>query len=107
MDLKDNNDEIIKLFQEIYSGERESVFSKRIQTVLDMRNSQGPIPRNQRILCRPELEDLFKRIKYDDCINRDRIICNAYKLFAYTQSEIAHYLRMDSTTISKIVSKTN
>ena len=107
MDLEDNDDQIIKLFQEIYSGEREPVFTKRIQTVLDMRNSMGPIPRNQRILCRPELEELFKKIKYDDLINRDRIICSAYNLYAYTQSEIAHYLGMDRTTISKIASKTN
>ena len=107
MDLKDNDDEIIKLFQKIYSGEREPVFSKRIQTVLDMRNSTGPVPRNQRIISRPRIEELFEGIRYNDLNNRDQIICKAYKLYAYTQSEIANYLGMDRTTISKIVSKTN
>ena len=106
MDLKDNGDEIIKLFQEIYSGKREPVFSKRIQTVLDMRNSLGPIPRNQRILSRPGLEELFNGITYGDFETRNNMIRDAYKLYAYTQTEIAAFLDISRSAVSKVVCNT-
>ncbi|NOY86610.1 MAG: hypothetical protein GXP52_04850 [Deltaproteobacteria bacterium] len=32
MDLKKNDDQVISLFQKVYTGEREPVFSRRIQT---------------------------------------------------------------------------
>lgn len=107
MELKDNDDEIIRLFQEVYSGEREPVFQKRIRTILDMENSLGPVPRNQRIISRPELKELFNGNEYGDLETRNKIVIKAFKLFAYTQSEIAGHLELDKTTISKIVNKTN
>lgn len=107
IELKDNDDQIIRLFQEVYAGEREPVFSRRIQTVLDMKNSLGPVPRKQRILRRPDLDELFVGCEYGDLETRNRISLDAFKLYAYTQSEIAAFLGLDRTTISKIVSKTN
>jgi len=107
MDVKENDDEIIRLFQKVYAGEREPVFPKRIRTLLDMRNSLGPVPRNQRILSRPDLQNLFNGNEFGDLEKRDRIIREAFKLYAYTQSEIAAFLGLNRTTISKIVSKTN
>ena len=107
MELKENDDQIIRLFQKVYAEEREPVFPKRIRPLLDMRNSLGPVPRNQRILSRPELEYLFNGNEFGDLEKRDRIIREAFKLYAYTQSEIAAFLGLDRTTISKIVTKTN
>jgi len=63
MDLKENDDQIIRLFQKVYAQEREPVFQKRIRTILDMENSMGPIPKNQRVLSRPDLKELFNGTK--------------------------------------------
>ena len=107
MELKDNDDKIIRLFQKVYAEEREPVFPKKIRHLLDMRNSLGPVPRNQRILSRPHLEDLFNGSEFGDLEKRDRIIRDAFELYAYPQTEIATFLGLDRTTISKIVSNTN
>ncbi len=107
MELKDNDDKIIRLFQKVYAEEREPVFPKKIRHLLDMRNSLGPVPRNQRILSRPHLEDLFNGSEFGDLEKRDRIIRDAFELYAYPQTEIATFLGLDRTTISKIASKTN
>ena len=74
---------------------------------MDMENCLGPVPRNQRIISRPELKELFNGNEYGDLETRNRIVIEALKLFAYTQSEIAAHLEQDKTTISKIVNKTN
>ena len=75
--------------------------------MLDMRNSLRPIPRNQRILSRPELEELFDGNEYGDLETRNRIIRDAFKLYAYTQPEIAAFLELERSTISKVICKTN
>ena len=106
-DLKENDDQIITLFQKDYAQERDPIFQKRIGTILDMENSLGPIPRNQRILARPELMELFNGNEHGDFEIRDQIISEAFKFLAYTQSEIAVHLGLHKTTISKIISKTN
>jgi len=95
------------MFQKVSEQDREPVFHKRIRTVLDMKNSLGPIPRNQRILSRPDLPELFNGKENGHYIERNKIIRAAFKLYAYKQSEIAAYLGLDRTTISRIVSKTN
>ena len=42
--------------------------------------------------------------EYGDFETRDRVISEAFKLYAYTQPEIATHLGLDRTTNSKIVS---
>ena len=106
MEVKDNDDQIIHLFQKVYAQEREPVFQKRVRTILDMENSLGPVPRNQRILSRPELKELFKQNEYGDLDTRNKIIYDAFKLYAYTQSEIADFLGISSSAISKAICKT-
>jgi len=70
--------------------------------MLDMENSLGPVPRNQRIISRPELKELFNGNEYGDLETRNRIVIEAFKLFAYRQSEIAAHLELDKTTTSKV-----
>ena len=105
MKVKDNDEQIINLFQKMYVQERDSVFQNRVRTVLDMRNSLGPIPRSQRILSRPELNELFNGKEEGDLEVRNRIICDAFKLHAYTQSDIADFLNLSRSAISKIICK--
>ncbi len=107
MELKGNDDHIIKLFQKVYREERNPLSSKRIGPMLDMKGSSGSLPRNQRILSRPQLQELFEGGNYGNLKTRNRIIRAAFTLYAYTQSEIATFLELDRTTISKIVNKTD
>jgi len=53
------------------------------------------------------VKELFNGNEYGDLETRNRIVIEAFKLFAYTQSEIAAHLELDKGTISKIVNKTN
>jgi len=106
MEVSDNGGELIKLFQEVYAGERQSVFSKRIQTVLDMENSISPVPRNLRVISRPGLDEFFADYEYDDLTTRNRIIADAFILYAYTQAEIATFFDISRSAISKIICKT-
>ena len=105
MDLKENSDQIINLFQKVYAEDRDPVFQKRIRTVLDMKNSLGPVFRSQRILSRPELHELFNVTEERDRQMRNRIICDAFKLYAYTQSEITDFLDLSSSAVTKIICK--
>jgi REP element-mobilizing transposase RayT len=107
MELKGNDGHIIKLFQKVYREERNPLSSKRIGPMLDMKDSSGSLPRNQRILSRPQLQELFEGGNYGNLKTRNRIIRAAFTLYAYTQSEIATFLELDRTTISKIVNKTD
>jgi len=72
-----------------------------------MRNSLGPVFRNQRILSRPGFNELFNGNEEGNLNTRNRIICNAFKLYAYTQSEIADFLDLSSSAISKVICKNN
>ena len=89
-----------------HSGEREPVFGKRVQTILDMEDSINPVPRNLRIISGPGLDDLFAGYRYGDLETRNRIIKDAFKLYAYTQSELAAFLTLSRSAISKIICKT-
>ena len=75
--------------------------------MLDRRNSQEPVPRNQRILSRPDLQELFNGTEEGDFDTGNRIIRDAFKLYAYTQSEIADFLGLGSSAISKVICKSN
>ena len=56
------------------------------------------IPRVQRYAYRPALDKLFTKNK-----NRDRSIYEAYVRYGYTMKEIAEYLCVHYTTISRII----
>jgi REP element-mobilizing transposase RayT len=107
VDLNENDDGIIHLFQKVYAEDREAVFKKRIRTLVDMKNSMGPVVRSQRIRSRHDLQELFNGTRKGDLITRNRIISDALKLYAYTQSEIADFLGLSSSAISKVICKKN
>ena len=96
----------LELFQKVYEQGREPVFQQRARTVIDMRNSLGPIPRNHRILSRPELKELFNGKENGDLETRNKIISEAFRLYAYTQSELADHLGLTRSAISQITCNT-
>jgi len=48
---------------------------------------------------------LFKDVLNDSKEVRDRLINDAFRIYGYTQSEIGDYIRLHTTTISRIVKK--
>ncbi len=59
------------------------------------------VPRNQRFLSRPSLEDLFASAS--DKVGRNKAIYIAHIEHGYSQQEIAKHSRMHYSTISKII----
>ena len=62
------------------------------------------IPRSERIVNRPTLQDLFGEV--GDLEERDRMIVFAKKRCGYLNTEIARFLGLDESTVSKIVGGT-
>lgn len=63
------------------------------------------IPKSQRFLHRPELDNVFTKALLLDREKRDRKIVEAVERHGYRQREIADYLGMHFTSISRIVNR--
>ena len=63
------------------------------------------IPRNQRYIGRPHLNDLFKDKILEKKQLRDKKLIEAVEKHGYSQKEIADYLCMHYSTISRLVNK--
>ncbi len=61
------------------------------------------IPKAERYISRPSLERLFHGKGRKDKGARDRLIKEAVKSYGYNQREVAEYLKMHYSTISKIM----
>lgn len=64
------------------------------------------IPKVQRYLGRPHLNELFKEIIFNNRQSRNRKIIEAIYDHGYSQKEVADHLGKHYTTISRIISKT-
>jgi putative transposase len=62
------------------------------------------IPRAQRYLHRPPLKDLFKARVRQNKPRRDKKIGEAVERYGYSEREVADYLKLHYSTISKILS---
>ncbi len=60
------------------------------------------IPKSQRYLDRPSLEILFRH-KSGDKVQRNKIIVNSVERWGYTQKEIADYLGLHYSTVSRLM----
>jgi len=63
------------------------------------------IPRNQRYINRPGLKELFKASIINKKQERGRKIREAVERHGYSQKEIADYLKMHYSTISRLVNQ--
>jgi putative transposase len=61
------------------------------------------IPRGQRYIGRPSLMDLFRA--KDRKFTRDRKIVDAVKKYGYSQIEIANYLKLHYSTVSRLLNE--
>ena len=65
------------------------------------------IPKNQRYVDRPSLNELFKerRLKEKQKRNRGIVVVEAVYEYGYSQREVADHIGMHYTTISRLLNK--
>jgi len=81
----------------------EENFVKGFKALLSDKEQVGEIPRQQRYVTRTSLEELFK--KRGDKKRRNKNIYEAHLNYGYKLCEIANYLQIHYTTVSKIIAK--
>ncbi len=81
----------------------EEGFVEKFKEVLEDKREVTEIPRAQRYVNRPSLEKIFRGQKGK--AQRDISIHDAYTSHGYTLKEIADYLGIHYTTVSKVVTK--
>jgi hypothetical protein len=64
------------------------------------------IPKEQRYMGRPELNEIFQDAVFNSRQSRNKQIIEAVYEYGYSQKEVADYLGKHYTTISRIISKT-
>ena len=77
-------------------------FAEKFKDLLAQKKEIKEIPRKQRYATRPTITDIFKE-KILDKQTRDKQICKAHIKYGYTLKEIADYLGVHYTTVSKAI----
>jgi putative transposase len=80
----------------------EEGFSEKFKEILSDKELMREIPRGQRYVGRPELKSLFRE---KDQRRNDALMHQAHVRFGYTLKEIADYLGLHYTTVSRIVKR--
>ncbi len=65
------------------------------------------IPRSQRFANRPALDEIFSEDIKRDMGRRNEKVMEAVEGYGYTQREVADFLRLHFTSISRIMNKRN
>lgn len=80
-------------------------FITRISRLLGTHKTIQEIPRSQRLVDRPRLQDIFSTHNRKHKATRNKKIIAAVEKYGYAQSEIAEYLDMHYSTISRIINE--
>ena len=80
-------------------------FVEEMQTHLSKAANVREIPRTQRAAGRLSLEELFPAVNVIDKTQRNQLICKAHLNCCYTLKDIAEYLGIHYTTVSRVVSR--
>lgn len=78
-------------------------FIGKFKDLLSKKEDIREIPRLQRYMLRPPIKDLFKREKILNKHARNVVIYDAHKKYGYTLKEIADYLGIHYTSVSKVI----
>ena len=81
----------------------EEGFVEKFKELLEDKKQIKEIPRRQRYVSRPSLDKLFSR--QGGKVQRDERIVTAHVSYGYTLKEIADYLGIHYTTVSKVMAK--
>jgi putative transposase len=102
-DIGKDGEKIVELIKAENNGPRLEAL---LRTILDAKQSVAPVQRQQRILSRPTLGELFSGVNVFKLNERNRMIVEAFRFYGYTQLEIGSFLGLNRSTISKIICKT-
>ncbi|HEX2227105.1 MAG TPA: addiction module toxin RelE, partial [Candidatus Binatia bacterium] len=80
-------------------------FAEGLRHLLNEKQEVREIPKGQRFAGRPTLEKLFAR-RVSDKRTRDQLIEKAVVEFGYSQMELASFLDLHYSTISRILART-
>jgi REP element-mobilizing transposase RayT len=80
-------------------------YVQKIEPALKDKSMIMEIPRRERLVYRPSLEELLKVKNIADRRKRDRFVTRSHMEFGYTLTEIGKHLGLHYSTISKIVNK--
>ncbi len=78
-------------------------FVNRVRELLGGKQDVPEIPRVQRFVGRPLLEELFPSAVMRSKQERNRLICLAHGNYGYTLKEISQVLGVHYTTVSKVI----
>jgi hypothetical protein len=92
----------LKVKAQVLLGEED--FVKRLNAYVRGREGIREIPRGQRYMARPDLKTLFSEKVLREKGRRDGRIVEAIERHGYSQKEVADYLGMHYSTISRAVS---
>ncbi|MBI3755959.1 MAG: transposase [Deltaproteobacteria bacterium] len=81
----------------------ETTFVERFGGYLKGQKEVEEIPRNQRYINRPKLDELFGKNVMRHKPARDNKIAAAVERYGYTQKAVADYLKMHYSTISRLI----
>lgn len=81
----------------------EEPFIDRFGGYLKGQKEIQEIPRNQRYINRPKLDELFEKNVIKHKFTRDKKIAEAVERYGYSQKEVADYLKMHYSTISRLI----
>jgi len=78
-------------------------FVKKVLPLIKEKELIKEIPKRQRYLKRPNLEELFLNLEKIDIKQRNEKIYEAIYKWGYKQKELANYLGVHYSTISKVI----
>jgi REP element-mobilizing transposase RayT len=83
----------------------EDNFIEKLRGFIRGKETLKEIPRVQRYITRPSLEEMFKEKRVKDKTVKDKTVYRAHVTYGYTLKEIAEYLGVHYTTISRAVKR--
>lgn len=85
----------------VFLGDQD--FINEAKKFLKGKQDISEIPRIERLVNRPPLDEIFKRVKKKSCRNKKIYI--AHVQYGYLLREISHYLELHYSTVSRLLKK--
>lgn len=102
MEFVANNDSELSIINKTILGGDN--FIRQLKDKLLGKEKVSEIPRKERFVARPDLEQLFNGVNPKDKVERNKLIHKASIRHGYSHKEIADFLGIHYTTISKAIS---
>jgi len=98
--VKNDREDYADMVRGVAEGPHQ--FKKRVRQIIGETLHQAALPRSYRAMARPPVSELFADVKR---VDRRGAIVRAHVVHGYLLTEIANYLGLHPTTISRIVNQ--